>query len=404
MGRLAGVLEAVALSPAPRIDASGIGELSELLRLGRKVRGLGREEMIEFLRTVPMSVAELLDDCFETDLLKGLIASTALADLSQGPRAGGTAFALLHNLMGGAGAFGPRMVLADGPGALVDALVGQARAAGVEIRTDAPVVSILTRGDRVSGVVLASGEEVAAGEVVSSLGPKRTLLEMVDPVQLDPDFIVQVQNIRYRPTRSVVLLALGRLPELPGSGDGRALAGSFVIAPTLDYMERAYDATKYGGTSEEPWLDIRIPSLAQVGLAPGDEHVMVIQAQYTPYWLRGTSWERERERFGDRVVAIAGRHLEGLADRVRHRVVLTPPDVEARFGLDGGSSTQGEMMLDQILFMRPVPGWSRYAMPVPGLFLCGPGTHPGPGATGASGWLAAQAVLKARGAATARTR
>jgi phytoene dehydrogenase-like protein len=398
MGRLARVLEAIYLSPAPRIDATGLGELAGLARLGHRVRRLGRTEMIEFLRIVPMAVAEYLAEWFETPALTAALATTALQHLRQGPRAGGTAFGLLHHHVGAdPGVFGPRLVLADGPGGLLGALAEQAAKAGVTIRTGAPVAAIDVADDRVAGVTLRSGESIAAGEVLSSLDPRRTLLGLVDPVHLDPEFAERVGHLRLRGVRTTVLLALERLPELPASGDGRALAGSFVVAPSLEGLERAADAVKYGRWSDEPWLDIRVPSLVRPGLAPGDQHVMTIDAQWTPWRLRDSDWDRERDALGDRVVALAARHLEGLAERIRHRVVLTPADAERMLGVTEGALTQGEMMLDQILFMRPVAGWSRYAMPVPGLFLCGPGAHPGPGVTGAPGWLAAQAVLRARG-------
>ncbi|MEZ4586805.1 MAG: NAD(P)/FAD-dependent oxidoreductase [Gemmatimonadales bacterium] len=398
MHRLAGALAPLYLAPAPRIDARGIGELAGLARLGHKVRGLGRVEMIEFLRIVPMAVAELLDEWFGAEPLKALLASTALSDLCFGPRAGATAFGFLHHHVGQpAGTFGPRGLLAAGPRALVEVLLEQARGAGVEIRTGAAVREILVEGERATGVGLDSGEQVRAAEVISTLDPKRTMLELVDPVHLDPETIDAFRHLRLRPARTTVLLALERLPELPGSGDGRALGGSYRIAPSLDYLERAADATKYGQTAPEPWLDVRVPTLTTPALAPGDQHVMVIQVQCTPYALRDTSWESERDRVADRAVAIAARSLPGLAERILHRKVIAPPDAEQMLGVSEGAPTHGELMLDQILFSRPVAGWSRYAMPVPGVYLGGPGAHPGPGITGAAGWLAAQHALKGRG-------
>jgi phytoene dehydrogenase-like protein len=402
VARLAGVLEILYASPPPLIDATGLGELTGLLRLARRVRGLGRGDMTELLRIVPMAVGELLDEWFESEPLKAALAAGALGDLCQGPRSGGTAFALLHRRTGAPpGGFGPRTVLAAGSGPLIDALAEQARGMGVELRTGSPVVSVAMERERVAGVVLESGEVLRAPEVISSLDPRRTLLELVDPVYLDPEVIDAARHLRLRGARATVLLALERLPELPGSGDGRALGGSFVVAPTLDYLERAYDATKYGEISPEPWLDVRVPSLAQPGLAPGDHHVMVILAQYAPYHLRRSDWESEREALGDRIVSLAGRFLPGLAERVVHRLVLTPPDIERRFGLTEGAVAQGELMLDQVLFMRPFAGSARYALPVPGLFLCGAGAHPGPGVVGGAGWLAAQAVLRHRAKAGA---
>lgn len=397
VARLADVLATIYLAPAPRIDAAGLGELAGFLRLGRRVRGLGRVEMTDFLRVVPMAVAEWLGEWFELDALRALLAAGALPDTGLGPRSGGTAFGLLHQQVGAdPGAFGPRLVLADGPAALVGLLADQARRAGVEIRTGADVTAILVENERVAGVMLAGGDQIGAPEVLSSLDPRRTLLELLDPVHLDVEFIDQVRRVRFRGARTTVLLALERLPELPGSGDGRVLGGSFRIAPSTDHLERAYDATKYGRLPEQPWLDIRVPSLFRSGLAPGDQHVMTIDVYWTPYRLRDATWEAERDALADRVVALAARHLEGLADRIRHRVVLAPPEVERMAGVTEGALSQGQLMLDQILFMRPVAGWSRHAMPVPGLFLCGPGTHPGPGVTGGPGWLAAQAALRAR--------
>lgn len=398
MARLAGFLQAVYRVPPPLVDASSFGELAALFRMGRRLRGLGKAEMIELLRAVPMAAAELLDERFETEALKAGLSALAVRDLCQGPRSGGTGFSLLHRHVGGrVGVFHSRPGFPAGPAALVTALTDRARQAGVVIRTGAPVASIRVESDRVAGVGLAGGEAIAAREVVSTAGPRRTLLDLLDPVHLEVEFIDLVRNIRFRGAQSHVLLALDDLPDVPGLGrGGEALAGVLLLAPTVDYVERAYDATKYGRPSDQPVVEVRVPSLQQPSLAPPGKHVMALHVQYTPHTLRGPRWDGEREALGDRVLAVVERFLPGLAARVRHRLVLTPVDLEERFGLTEGAVTQGEMMLDQILFMRPVAGWSRYAMPVSGLFLCGPGTHPGAGIVGASGWLAAQAVLRAR--------
>ena len=384
--------------PPPRIDADSIGEFITLAKLGRSLKGLGNREMIEVLRTIPLSAAEWLDDWFESDRLKGLLGGLAVSEGAHGPMAGGTAFTFLHrHVTGEAGVFGDRLRLQAGPVALIDQLAGRARAAGAEIVTDARVAGIVVRDDRIAGVHLATGEEIGCREVVSSLDPYRTLLELMDPVHLDPDFIHAVTNIRFRGATTKVLVALDSLPPIPGLPAG-GVPGGVAIAPSLRYLEKASDAVKYGRCSEEPFVEVRFPSGGNPNAAPPGKHVAVLQVQYTPYRLREESWNELGPRIGDKAVSLVDRHLPGFASRVLDRVVLTPKDLETRLGLREGAGSQGELMLDQILFMRPVAGWSRYAMPVPGLFLCGTATHPGPGITGMAGWLAAQAVLSGRAA------
>jgi len=398
IARLAGFLGTLYGAPPPRIDASSLGELLELARTGGRLKRLGRVEMVELLRTVPMAVGELLDEWFETDVLKGMLAAGAVATLCQGPRSGGTAFTLLHSQVGSApGAFRAGLRLRGGVASLAKLLVEEARRRGVELRSQAAVAEVEVRDDAVSGVRLDGGERIAASHVLSTADPTRTVLQLVEPVHLDPDLIAAFQQIRYRGAQARVLLGLDGIPA-PARLEGgeAALAGRLILAPSLTHLERAYDATKYGELAEEPLVEVRIPSLLEEGLAPAGKHVMVLDVQFAPYRLRAGDWSAHRDRLGDLALELAGRVLPGLADRVLHRRVLTPADLEAEFGLAEGAVSQGEMMLDQILFMRPVAGWSRYAMPVQGLFLGGSGAHPGPGITGAAGWLAAQAALRAR--------
>ncbi len=394
---IAGLLGRLYRVAPPRIDASSIGEFITLAKLGRSLRGLGKRDMIEVLRTIPLSSAEWLDDWFESDQLKGLLGALAVTDVPHGPMAGGTAFTFLHrHVLADPGVFGERLRLEGGPRSLITQLVDRARSVGVEIATGASVDQIIIRDDRVAGVRLASGEETECREVVSSLDPYRTLLELMDPVHLDPEFIHAVTNIRFRGASTKVLVALASMPPIPGvSGKGAVTAG-LMIAPSIRYVEKASDAVKYGRCSEEPFIEVRFPSDCQPGLAPAGKHVAVLHVQYTPYRLREGTWEGVRDQVADRAMALVDRHLPGFTDRVLHRAVFTPADLERRFRLREGAVSQGEMMLDQILFMRPVAGWSRYAMPVPGLFLCGASTHPGGGITGMGGWLAAQAVLAGR--------
>jgi phytoene dehydrogenase-like protein len=391
--RIAGFLANLYRIPAPDIDTTKLGELWDLLQVGRKLKGLGRTEMVEVLRTVPMAAAELLDEWFEHDGLKGLLAAGAVTDLAQGPYSGGTAFTLLHHHVGAPeGVIRARTLPRGGPGPLIAALADLARRAGVELRTDSPVESIRVGADgEVTGVRLAAGEELAATTVLSTVDPRRTLLELLDPVHLDPEFILAMRNVRFRGAAAKVLLALDGLPEAPGLA-ADALRGAISISPSMTYLERAYDATKYGERSADPYVEARIPSLLQPDLAPSGQHVMVLHVQYAPYWLKAGSWAEARDGLADAAIAAVETGLPGLSRRIRHRMVLTPPDLEREFGMTEGAASHGELMLDQILFMRPVAGSSRYAMPVPGLYLGGAGTHPGPGVAGGPGWLAARAI------------
>jgi phytoene dehydrogenase-like protein len=394
MHALADFLAAMCRVPAPRIDADTAGEFLALAKLGRKYRGLGRTNMVELLRTLPMALADLLDDWFESDRLKGTLAALGVMDVCQGPVAGGTAFTFLHRHIGaGPGVFNERLRLKGGAGALTTALAQRARALGVVIQTGTKARRIMVREGRVAGVSLASGEDIGARTVLSSLDPYRSLLELLDPVHLDPEFIHAVRNIRFRGVTSKVLVALDGLP--PVAGATVSLRGSFVIAPSIRYVERAFDATKYGRCSDEPFIEVRFPSVGQSNLAPAGKHVAVLHVQFTPYRLRQESldqgtWEEMGPALAERAIKLVDGHIPGFASRVRAHTVLTPADLESRFGLREGAISHGAMMLDQILFMRPVPGAAHYAMPIPGFYLCGSGTHPGHGLTGLSGWLAAQ--------------
>ena len=396
---LSGFLEALYTLPPPDIDTTAPGELLSLLGVLRKLRGLGRADMIELLRTVPMSVAELLDDWFELDPLKAAIGASGVTEIRQGPRSGGTAFVLLHHHVGAApGALRGRGYWRAGPNALTRAAETAARGLGVEIRAGADVARVLVEDDRVTGVALAGGEEIAAATVLSSADPARTLLGLVDPVWLDPEFLLALRNIKYRGSAAKVLYALDALPDFPGLPlAGEAFAGVVTLSTSLDELERAADAAKYGRVSETPFVEIELPTLRWPALAPEGKHVLVAHAQWAPYALREGPWNpARREALGDAVTAAIARVAPCFGERVRQRAVLAPPDLEARYGLTEGAVTQGEMTLDQILFMRPVAGASRYAMPLEGLFLCGAGTHPGTGIPGGPGWLAARRVLSAR--------
>jgi phytoene dehydrogenase-like protein len=368
-----------------------------LLGLGRKARALGREDMIELLRILPMSIEELVDDSFDTPQLKAAIVAGGVRNLRQGPRSGGTSFNLLHSLIGaGPGAVRNAGWWRSGADAFARAADAAARKHGVTVRTAALVTRVSVQDDAVTGVVLSSGEEISAKHVLSTADPAHTFLGLVDPVWLDPEFLHGVKNIKLRGCTAFVLYALDKLPEVTGLAP-EALRGIVSLTSSVRALEKAADAAKYGQVSEQPHVEVTVPTLRwpDAQLAPAGKHVLVATAQYAPYHLRGATWDASlREAFADRVTDAIEAAAPCFRSRVLQRVTLTPREIEGQYGLTEGAVTHGEIMLDQILFMRPVAGWGRYATPIDGLYIGGAGTHPGPGVLGGAGWLAAQRVLR----------
>ena len=394
--KLAGFLEALYLTPAPDVGVTSLGDLLPLLALGKKYRDLGKQDMMELLRSLPMSVWDLLDEWFESAPLKAAVAAGGVQDYQQGPRSGGTGFVLLHHLVGAPpGSVRGRAPFRGGAGAFTASAERAARRHGVEVRTGASVARILVANDAVSGVALASGEEIAATTVLSTAGPARTLLEWIDPVWLDPEFVHAVGNIRYRGCTAIAMFALDALPEFPGLSSKQALAGVVSLTPSIRALEKAADAAKYGTVSEHPHVEFTVPTVLQPDLADHGKQVLVARAQYAPYRLRnGATWDAGmRDALGATMAAAIEAVAPGFRSRVLHQATLSPRDLEERYGLREGASSQGELGLDQILFMRPVAGWGRHGTPISGLYLGGAGTHPGPGILGGPGWLAAERLL-----------
>ena len=386
-------LESLYQLPPPDIDTSAIGELTGLLGLAQKFRGMGRAGMTELLRIMPMPVQDLLDDEFELPELKAALAASALRDLRQGPRSGGTSFGLLHHLVGAPnGSLRARRTWRERPDAFIVAAEAAARKAKVTIRCKAAVTRIIVRDDAVTGVVLAGGEEIRASLVVSTADPTVTI-GLVDPVWLDPQFLHAVRNIRYRGCTTILHYALDRLPSVPGlETPERALGGIVSLTPTLDGLERAADAAKYGAIPAAPHIEITVPSLRWSSLAPTGKHVLMARVQYAPYQLRdGRAWDARTTSELAATVTAAIERLFPLEHTAMS--ILTPRDIEEQYALTDGGITHGELLLDQILFMRPIAGWGRYAMPIDGLYLGGSGAHPGPGVLGGAGWLAARRAL-----------
>ncbi len=371
--------------------------LSELVKLAWKFRRLGKKDMHEFLRIIPRSISDFLNEWFDTDLLKAALAASGIRAMPVGPRAQGTSLVFLYHRLGESnGALRTSGFVRGGMGNLPQAIARAAQQHGAEIQIDTEAARILTRNGSATGVMLQSGEEIAATAVISSADVKRTFLKLVEPTYLDPHFLLQVRNIKARGTMGKINLALDRLPRfrsINGSGSANPAGGMIHIGPSLDYLERAADDAKYGAFSQEPVLEITIPSVLDSSLAPPGKHVMSVWMQYAPYRLKDGDWSVEREALGDLVMNVVEEYAPGVKDAILHRQVLTPLDLEENYGVTGGHIYHGEMTLDQLFFMRPIPGWARYRTPVENLYLCGSGTHPAGDISGLPGYYAAREVL-----------
>ena len=371
-------------------------DLLGLARVGNHFRSLGEKLLYALTKLMTMSSADFLDEWFETDVLKATMSASGIIGTFMGPRSPGTAYVLLHHYMGELdGAFRSWGFARGGMGTISRVIADAARHYGAEIRTQATVDRVLVKNGRAYGVALASGEEFEAKVIVSGVDPKRTFLKMVDPIHLDAEFVKQVSDFKIRGSSAKVNLALDRLPDftcLPGTGPH--LAGAVSISPSLDYIERAYDDAKYGDFSRRPYMDIILPSMLDPSMAPPGKHVMSIFVQYAPYHLRNGTWPDQREALGDTVIDTLSEYAPNLKDIILHRQVITPWDLEQEFGLTEGNIFQGELTLDQLFFLRPVPGWAKYRTPIKNLYMCGACTHPGGGVMAASGRLAALEILK----------
>jgi phytoene dehydrogenase-like protein len=385
----------------PDIRSPGLGDALTGLRLGRTFRGLGRHDAHTILRVLPMAVADFVAEAFETDAVQAAIAWRGVQYCAGGPWSAGTTAILLGDSAGNdGGAAGQTVFALGGPGALSEALAAAARAAGAEIRCDAEVAAITSRDGAVTGVALASGEEIGAPSVVSGLDPKRTLTGLCDPVAIGPTLRWRAGNYRTPGVVSKVNLVLDGLPRFRAAGgeDETVLRGRIVVAPGIDAIERAFDAAKYGRVSDSLVFEATVPSLVDLSLvegAPAGTHVMSVIAQYTPYRLREGSWDDadRREGVGNAVVGALDELAPGFSGLIREREVLSPLDLERDYGLSGGHPLHGEPGLDQFFLWRPLLGHARYRLPIDGLYLAGSGAHPGGGVTGQPGHNAAREIL-----------
>jgi phytoene dehydrogenase-like protein len=377
----------------PDIKSPTFADAVAGLRLGKAFKALGPRAGREITRSLAMALADFVGESLQDDALQAAIVSRGLLYTQQAPwSAGSTTNFLTESAGNDGGAAGQSTFAKGGPGALAEALASASKSYGVEITTGAEVVAITTRNGRATGVALADGTEISATRVVSAADPKRTIVDLLDPVVAGPHLRWRAGNIRQSGRASKVNLALSGLPTFDGATENQ-LRGRIVIGPGIDYLEHAFDHSKYGRISEEPFLEATIPSLSDPSLAPEGQHVMSIVAQWTPRDLREGDWPAERDSLADLAVKTMERYAPGLGDLVTARQVITPEDLETEYGLSGGHVLHAEPGLDSWFAWRPLIGHARYRFAVPGLWLAGSGAHPGGGVTGAPGANAAREML-----------
>jgi phytoene dehydrogenase-like protein len=401
MQALAGVVGALGHMTPIDLPEVGFGDLRAAVRLLGPGRKLGRKRISELLRILPMPAADILNEYFESGAVKGAIGANSCLGVSFGPQESGTAYTMLYSwALSGNGMFRSSGVIRGGMGALCDAIANAAKGFGAEIRTDAPVAGVSVEDGRATGVRLESGEELTAATVVSNADPRTTFNRLLDPRALGTKLQRHVANIKYRGTGLRIHLALSGLPQFTSLSTGSdedslaRLGAPIQISPSLEYIERAYDCSKFGRFSDAPYLDILIPSVLDPSAAPAGRHLMSITAKYGPYELREGDWDTQKEAFADVVVDTLAKYAPKIRDLIEQRQVLSMPDLESIYGLPEGNPNHGEMILNQFFHMRPIPGHARYRAHIEGLYLCGASCHPGGGVTGLPGHNAAREILK----------
>jgi phytoene dehydrogenase-like protein len=385
-------------NPPPNIFGKDPEDLADVAWLLSHLGGVDQKVLHDMVRLITGSAADWLDDYFENETIKAYHASSSIIGSKVGPMSQGSGLVLLFHKMGehdghlGSWAFHKR-----GNGGFTQVLARAAESFGAEIRLEAPVTAVLTDNGRAVGVALEDGTEFRAPTVVSSLDPRRTFLELVEPRELPADLVENNQRFRFQGTSAKVNFALDGLPVYPARPDSVDHYGGFInIGPTIEYVERAFDDAKYGWYSKKPFIDGAIQSVVDPDMAPPGKHVMSCFVQYAPYHLKGSDWDTERDRFGDTVQAVLESHFPGFGDLVLHREVVTPLDIERVTGLSEGNIFAGEFLAPQMYFFRPAPGWSQYKTPIEGYYQCGSGTHPGGCVMGSPGKLASRRILRDR--------
>ena len=394
LAALGRVIASLYTSTPPPIDNPSGRDLWSLLRTLRAFRALPKADAYRLLRWGPMAAADLVGESFDSERLRAVVAADGIFGTRLGPWSAGSGLVLLLRAANEAAAPARSWFVRGGPGAIASALEGALRKAGGEVRTTARVASIVVRDARARGVVLADGTEISGRAVISAVDPQQTFLRLCDPIDLAPEFLWRIRHYRAHGTVAKLNLALSGLPAFSGV-EPNALSGRIRVCPEIDYLERAFDHTKYGRFSPEPYVELTIPSLLDLSLVGDGGHVLSAYVQFAPYQLRGRTWDEERDSLARAAIDTIERHAPGLQSLVVAQQIITPLDLERTYGLTGGHIFHGELALDQMLTMRPLLGWGQYRTPISDLYLCGSGTHPGTGLTGGSGANAAREVLRA---------
>ncbi|MFZ0279230.1 MAG: NAD(P)/FAD-dependent oxidoreductase [Candidatus Sulfotelmatobacter sp.] len=396
--KLARYLQPFFMEPPPEIDTTTVGGWSDLFRVGKRFRGISSTEIAQLVSFLTGSLGEFLDHNYESEKMKTMFLANNVYGKHGGPYQPGTAIGLLFHLLSGGehelqGFYGHVM---GGMGAITQALAAAGKQLGVEIRTAASVAEIEVRNGRACSVVLEDGSEVRGRMILSNADPKRTFLKMVAARELPEDFLFAVRGIKMDGPCAKVNFVLAEEPRFTGtSPQATPLERTFyTLVPSLEFAEHCYDIAKFGEIPEELWVDCVVSSNADASLAPPDKHILTCFVQYVPYRLREGNWDEKQELLGDRVVKKIAEYAPNVPDAIVARQVLTPLDLERKYGLTEGNIFHGDLRLEQLFFMRPVPGWAQYRTPIRGLYLCGAGAHPGGGVTGAPGRNAARQALR----------
>lgn len=391
--RLATIFRELNRHPAPPIDNPSKADLWHLFSTSRRAKSLGKKNLSRLMRYMPMAVADVTSEWFGNELVQAAVASRAVFGHFAGPWSAGTGAILLQRLADDPIPVGGGITVAGGPGALTAALASVAEQAGAKIRTNARVARIRTVNGDATGVVLESGEEISARAVLAAMDPKTVFQTLVDPAELPPTFQQRVRNIRGRGATAKINLALSARPVFDAlHGDDIALRGRLLVAPSIDYLERAYDAAKYGDLPAAPWIEISVPTIVDGTLAPEGQHVASIVVHTMPHTLREGSWPEQHETLYRRVLDVIAPHAPAFEASITAREIFTPDQIELQWGAAGGHIYHGEHTVDQWWTMRPLMGWSDGRSPIGRLFLTGAGTHGGGGITGGPGLHAARTV------------
>jgi phytoene dehydrogenase-like protein len=404
MSRVCQLVKPLFDNPPPNIFGKSPEDLADLAWLAGHLRGAEPKVVHDLVRLLTGSAADFLDAYFESDIVKGYIASSGIIGTKVGPMSQGSGLVLLFHSMGEHdGSFGAWSFHKGGNGGFTQVLARAAQSYGAEIMLNAPVDCVITKEGRAVGVALEDGTEFTADVVVSAADPRRTFTQFVDPRELPSDLVESINRYKFQGTSAKVNFALDGAPKYPALGDRTDQYRGFInIGPSIEYLERAFDDAKYGWYSQRPYIDGAIQSIVDPDMAPPGKHVMSCFIQYVPYQLKGSDWETERQNLGDTVQRTLESFFPGFGDLVLHREVVTPLDIERVAGLTEGNIFHGEFFAPQMYFFRPAPGWSQYRTPIEGYYQCGSGTHPGGCVMGAPGKFASQAIVKDLAAKTGR--